>query len=399
MRSRASGRELRALERGLQRRDHVELAPPRDRRAPRQVAGAQLDRRPGQRADDRRGVAGVGQHRAARRARRGPRDAGRSAPSPAKRNGTLRSSNAAATSRASRQPPPAITQMPSGRTSPEASSCSTSRATACAWARSPLARQKRTEPSPSREATGSSPASAAAAAASEPPKRRVPGSSISVASGSPRETRRGRSGPSRARRRTPWLGSQAAVTFRCAAERRDQAAMRRAGCPRARRRERTGSARQGRRARRPGREQQAPQLQRRGRPRRCRCAPAGCGRARAKKSANSTSRCAALALGRSGGGIAGDPRPTRAAAPGRMPSPFRTSIRPSSRARRPAGLPRISWRRRGRSSRRSSMIASRSAGQTWRRTGRGRPPARTRKQPLGDLLVGPDPQLLVRRGR
>ena len=41
---------------------------------------------------------------------------------------------------------------------------------------------------------------------------------------------------------------------------------------------------------------------------------------------------------------------------------FSSSICASRRASRPAGLPRISWRRRGSSSRRSSSIASRSAG-------------------------------------
>ncbi len=56
------GLDLRALERRLAGGDHVELAPPRDRRQPREVDRAQLDRRPGQRP--RRGgrVVGVGEH-------------------------------------------------------------------------------------------------------------------------------------------------------------------------------------------------------------------------------------------------------------------------------------------------------------------------------------------------
>ena len=61
MRSRASGRDLRRLDRRRQRRDHVELAPAGDLRAARDVDRAQLDRRPGQRAHDRAGVGGVGQ--------------------------------------------------------------------------------------------------------------------------------------------------------------------------------------------------------------------------------------------------------------------------------------------------------------------------------------------------
>ena len=56
------GRELRALERRLERRDHVELAPAGDRRHLREVDRAQVDRRPGERADDRGRVTGVGEH-------------------------------------------------------------------------------------------------------------------------------------------------------------------------------------------------------------------------------------------------------------------------------------------------------------------------------------------------
>ncbi len=56
------GRKLRALERRVERRDHVELAPSRDRRHPGEVHRAQLDRRPRQRADDGGRVVGIGEH-------------------------------------------------------------------------------------------------------------------------------------------------------------------------------------------------------------------------------------------------------------------------------------------------------------------------------------------------
>ena len=56
------GLDLGAVERRLAGRDHVELAPPRDRRQPRQVARAQLDRRPGQSTGRGGGVVGIGQH-------------------------------------------------------------------------------------------------------------------------------------------------------------------------------------------------------------------------------------------------------------------------------------------------------------------------------------------------
>ena len=53
------GRELRRLGRGDERADHVELAPPRDLHATREVDRAQLDRRAGERAHDGAGVGGV----------------------------------------------------------------------------------------------------------------------------------------------------------------------------------------------------------------------------------------------------------------------------------------------------------------------------------------------------
>ena len=53
------GRELRRLGRSVQRRDHVDLPPPRDLHAARDVGGGQLDRRARERPHDRRGVARV----------------------------------------------------------------------------------------------------------------------------------------------------------------------------------------------------------------------------------------------------------------------------------------------------------------------------------------------------
>ena len=55
------GRDLRALQRGLERRDHVELAAARDRGAARQVDRAQLHRRAAQRPDGRGRVGRVGE--------------------------------------------------------------------------------------------------------------------------------------------------------------------------------------------------------------------------------------------------------------------------------------------------------------------------------------------------
>ena len=55
------GRKLRRLGRRAQRRDHVELAPPRDLHDARDVDRAQRDRRAGERAHDRAGVGRVGE--------------------------------------------------------------------------------------------------------------------------------------------------------------------------------------------------------------------------------------------------------------------------------------------------------------------------------------------------
>ena len=55
------GRDLRRLQRGAERGDHVELAPARDLGAAGEVDRAQLDRRARQRAHDRAGVAGIDQ--------------------------------------------------------------------------------------------------------------------------------------------------------------------------------------------------------------------------------------------------------------------------------------------------------------------------------------------------
>ncbi len=56
------GLELGAVEGGFAGGDHVQLAAPGDRRQPRQVGGAQLDRRPGQRPRRRGRVVGGGEH-------------------------------------------------------------------------------------------------------------------------------------------------------------------------------------------------------------------------------------------------------------------------------------------------------------------------------------------------
>ncbi len=55
-------RQLRALERRLERRNHVELAPAGDRRDLREIDRAQVDRRARQRPDDRGSVGGIGEH-------------------------------------------------------------------------------------------------------------------------------------------------------------------------------------------------------------------------------------------------------------------------------------------------------------------------------------------------
>ena len=61
IRSRASGDDLRRLGGGDERADHVELAPPRDLDAAREVAGAQLDRRARERAHGGARVVRVGE--------------------------------------------------------------------------------------------------------------------------------------------------------------------------------------------------------------------------------------------------------------------------------------------------------------------------------------------------
>ena len=63
MRSRASGGICGDSVAATSADDHVELAPPRDLDAAREVDGAQLDRRARERAHDRAGVAGVASSR------------------------------------------------------------------------------------------------------------------------------------------------------------------------------------------------------------------------------------------------------------------------------------------------------------------------------------------------
>ena len=80
--------ELRALERRRHRGRHVELAPPRQLREPRDVHRAQLDRRPATARARRRRSRSGRRARAARRARRAPRRAGSRRPTPHVRAGT-----------------------------------------------------------------------------------------------------------------------------------------------------------------------------------------------------------------------------------------------------------------------------------------------------------------------
>ena len=62
IRSRASGRQLGALQGGVERRDHVELAPPGDGCAAGEVDRAKLNRRAGERPHDRGRIRGIGKH-------------------------------------------------------------------------------------------------------------------------------------------------------------------------------------------------------------------------------------------------------------------------------------------------------------------------------------------------
>ncbi len=121
------GLELGRVERRLAAGDHVELAPAGDRRQPGEVAGAQFDRRPGQRASRGGRVVGVGEH-----AQPGDRVAHLGALEERGRAGRGgRGSRAPPSPRRPRRPRgPASarrTQMSSARV-PPASRCSTSRA-------------------------------------------------------------------------------------------------------------------------------------------------------------------------------------------------------------------------------------------------------------------------------
>ena len=140
------GRDLRRLERGAERGDHVELAPAGDlgarargRSRAARPAGARARARPRRRRRGRRAAA-------ARRAGRAPRRAGRTPPRPTSRYGTARSSNATATAWPSPRTERTSTQTSSGATSSRATSRSTSAATACACARSVAQRQNATSP-------------------------------------------------------------------------------------------------------------------------------------------------------------------------------------------------------------------------------------------------------------
>ena len=155
------GRQLRRLGRGDERADHVELAPPRDLDAAREVDRAQLDRRPRERAHHGAGVGRGRRAAAARRARRAPRRAGRTPPR--RRLGTgPRAPRARPRPPGPRRAPSARARaMRSGRT-PSRTSRSTSAATLWACARSFAQRQNSTSPPgaasgsavPSRSAIG-----------------------------------------------------------------------------------------------------------------------------------------------------------------------------------------------------------------------------------------------------
>ena len=135
------GLELGRVERRLAGGDHVLLAAAGDRRQPRQVAGAQLDRRPGQRPRRRGRVVGVGEHPQPgdRVAHLGPLEQ-RRRPGEVEGDAALlhRRGDRAALAAGS-----ATTTQISSAAVPAATRCSTSRATACAWARSLPQRQKR----------------------------------------------------------------------------------------------------------------------------------------------------------------------------------------------------------------------------------------------------------------
>ena len=369
------GRQLRALERRLERRDHVELAPPGDRRDLRQVDRAQVDRRPGERADRPRPRRRGRRASAARRARRGPRGAGR-------RRRRRRTGTGRCAPRARRRPagPRASRSRRSRRSRSGAHLAGGEQVLDLARDRlglgavvlaAPEARDGRgraaTRRGRSRRARGCAARNASTAASPAPRKRRVAcaGSQAQTmlpwapTASSTRAVRRRRR--PRARRRARGRSARRSRLG-------DVGAIRAAACParaRGRRRRgcrpRAGSGRGGRRGRRT-----------RSRARRARARPATSRRARARP-------------------------PTRAARRASPPRVLSRSIRRSRRASSPAGLPRISWRRSGSSSRRSSRIARRSAGadggEERIEAGLGRVLAQQR---LGGLLVGVDPELLVR---
>ena len=135
------GLELGAVEGRLAGGDHVLLAAPGDRRQPRQVARAQLDRRPGQRPRRRGRVVGVGED-----AQPGDRVAHLGPLEQRRRPGEVEGDAALLHRRRDRAAlrwagSATSTQISSGAV-PPATRCSTDRAVACACARSLVQRQK-----------------------------------------------------------------------------------------------------------------------------------------------------------------------------------------------------------------------------------------------------------------
>ena len=353
------GLELGAVEGRLAGGDHVLLAPPRDRRQPRQVAGAQLDRRPRQRPRHRRRVAGVGERPQPgdRVAHLGPLEEGGGA-------GEVEGDAALLHRRRDR----------------------------AALARPGRRRARRSPPGRRRRRAGAR------------PRGRPPGigrarwsSSRSgppaLGSGAPeRLRRRWDEGPGTRRlpapRSLPRLLQRVEVVRVVA--RRGRSGLRvELGLPPPARRPsgarsagRSGGGRRG--VRRRG-------SRGRGRRRRGR----GCRRSArmrswaVKSSANSSSRRAASRGGVVGGRRFSAVRARCSSLVGPTRSAFSASIRASSRASSPAGLPRISCRRSGSWSRRSSSIARRSAGPSTSKKG-SRPAAsacsRSRRSPIVSQL-------------
>ena len=357
------GAELGALERGVERRDHVELAPPRDRRDAGEVGRAQVDRRAGERAHDRGGVVGVGEHPqpGQRVAHLRPLEERRVA---GDLNGTLRSSSAAATRRPWRQPGGGdhadplgqrlaggkeLLDLPRGRLRLGALAAAAPEADAV-LVRSAVRSPRRRRAPPGRCRSPRRP-------------RRLRASAIVSAPGCAWRNHSSAHSAAPRKRRMAWCGSWAATrvarephSASSSARVRGRGVLQLVGHHvREARADLVGDvgalAQEARRLVAPGRG-------RRGCRRR-----AGCGRAarRARRTRSRVARARAAPGCRASRSRAAAQSRSRSAL---THSSFSRSIRRRSRASSPAGLPRISCRRSGRSSTRSSRIASRSAAAT-----------------------------------